>query len=425
MNRQFPKILFRLICCAAAFGGVPAASALPYGAHDARALAMGGSGVAAVENPNPAYFNPALLAAYTERKHLGGNQRIVFPSFSGSASREIGDLIDIENLDYEDRISSAISDFNRGLANEALSVFASLDSDLRTVSEHPIAVDLYTGLVISVPDHSEGGAFSFSRRFVLDGQVEYSGADTALVNAYQEELRAVAEGAAPGVLHPELYEGGELIDPVENLTSRASAVGLKIDQMAFSMAWKIQAFELPVMVGITPKLVRVTSYEYSADAASSRLTDQSTFDNGENFNLDLGYAQDLNDRWLVGVAVKDLISKDYKTASGRIVPLDPQLRVGTHYQSVWGAYNLDLDLTKNRALAGGDANQMLAFGVEWVLGGQHLRAGAHRNLAGNGENGEWAYSLGFRLRLFSVFVDFAWGEGANQQTAALQMGIRF
>jgi hypothetical protein len=400
--------------------------AIPYGSPDARSIAMGGTGVATADNAYAGFFNPALLASYDQRKHRGGNQRIVFPALHAGATDSIGDLIDFEDQDYETQLTEGIDTFNNTQsATELLAVLNPLDDNLLQISGSPLAADIYTGLVITIPDKLEGGAFSLGRRLVMDGRVDYDSADVALVADYLEELEFVANGGAPQTLHPELYVGGALTDPTPNLVSRIDAAGLAIDELTFSMAWEIAPFDTPVMIGFTPKLWKVTTYEYTETATSTDVTQEGELDNGESLNLDLGYAQRLNPNLLVAVGLKNLIPREFETESGQTLEISPQLRIGSEYKTNWGTYAIDLDLLENKPLSRGDPSQVLAFGAEWPFGRMRLRAGLNTNLAASGDNSGFSYSAGVRLRLIGMFFDFSAATGASQQRASLQFGVQF
>ena len=410
-----------------AIAPLSAVHALPYGSPDARSIAMGGTGVATADNAYAGFFNPALLASYSERKHRGGNQRLVFPALHADASINLQDLFDFEDADYEAQVNAGVATYNATQSTaELLAVLGPLDTELQSISGSPLGVDIYTGFVVTIPDRLEGGAFSLGRRLVMDGRINYDSADIALISDYLEELENVANGGAAQALHPELYAGGALVDPTDTLVSSVDAVGLAIDELTFSMAWQIEPFGKPFMLGFTPKLWKVTTYEYLATATSTDVTEQGELDNGENLNLDVGYAQRLNDNLTVALALKNLLPQEYETETGRTVDIGPQLRVGSEYQTTWGTYAIDLDLVENKALSRlGDPSQVLAIGGEWPWGRLRFRAGLHTNLAGTGDNSGVSYSAGIRLRLLGMFFDVSAATGANQQRASFQFGVRF
>ena len=403
------------------------ANALPYGTPDARSMAMGGTGVASADNAFAGFFNPALLASYPERKHRGGNQRIVFPAVHAGISDSVEDIFDFEDQDYEAQINAGVTTFNTTQnATPLLNVLGPVDAELKVIGGNPVAADVYTGLVVTIPDRMEGGAFSLGRRLVMDGLVDYQSADVALIGDYLEELQAVANGNAAPAIHPQLYTGGNLIDPTTTMTSQIDAAALVIDELGFSMAWEVEPFGTPVMIGFSPRLSKVTTYEYRAAATSPNLTQRGELDNGESLNVDLGYAQRLQPNLMVAFAIKNLIPREFETESGRTIDVGPQMRVGSEYHTGWGTYTIDLDLIENKPLSSlGDPSQVLAFGAEWPLGRFRVWAGLNTNLAATGDASGFSYSAGVRLRLLGMFFDFAGASGAGQQRASFQFGVQF
>lgn len=399
---------------------------MPFGAPDSRSVAMGRTGVASADSTNAAYFNPALLAAFSQRKHLGGNQRMALPTLSAFVSDSALELNDVQDADYVNRLDRAIVDFNNNLnIDEFIATLTSLEEDLGTVSANPLLVDAQVNSVFRIPDRREGGGFYYSQRAVLDGTLDYTAADAALLADYLEELEYVNGGGAPATLHPELYTNGQLNNPNDSLNSSADAVALIIEELAFSMGWAVTWWDVDMMVGLTPKIMRVKAREYAATATSGDLTRRGEYDNHVNLNLDLGWAKQFDDQLTVGLTVKNLIPQKYRTESDRPVELKPQLRLGGAYQSKWGNYAIDLDLIENDPLQNGEPVRELGMGGEWEFMNQQLRAGVVKNLAGSGPNASPVYTFGFRLQLGAYYSDLSYGRGKHHETAALQLGLRF
>ena len=398
---------------------------MPFGAPDSRSVAMGKTGVALAGSTNAAYFNPALLAAFSERKRAGRNQRIAMPTLAAQVSDDAWELVDVKDMDYEDRLNAGVADFNSDLNADALAgTLASLDGELGDISSDALFADIQANVIFRIPDRHEGGAFRISRRAVLDGHVDYTEDDKALIADYLEELRFIDTGGAPATLHPELYANGQLIDPQDNLTSEADAVALIIDELAVSMGWAVNWWGYDMMVGITPKVVRTTTYEYTA-AAHSGLTKRGEYQNDANINFDLGWAKQLGDPFTLGLSIKNLLPQDYRTQSNRFIKVRPQVRAGGVYHGHWGSYAVDLDLLEHPPLSTGDATRELGIGGEWEINNLQIRTGIVTNLAGTGENSSPMYTVGFRFQRGNFYSDISYGSGKNQKSAALQSGLRF
>ncbi len=403
-----------------------AAYCLPYGSPDSRSAAMGKTGVAMPGSTHAGYFNPALLAVYPERKHLGNNQRIAFPTLVGVISDNTWELADIEDADYDRQLNSGIAEFNNtGDLDNLIESLESLSGDLHDTSSEPLFADGYANMIVSIPDRHEGGAFYLSRRGVMDGRLDYTASDQGLITAYLEELNFIDGGGTPATLHPELYSGGQLLDPVESLSSSVDAVALVIDELGTSMGWLVSWWDSEMMVGVTPKVLHVTSYEFTADATGSHLTQSSKYDNDVKLNVDLGWAKQLNERLLLGLGIHNLLPQEYRTRSGRTIEIRPQMRAGAAYQSEWGFYTVDLDLLRNDSISSGDPTQELGVGGEWSVGDHAIRAGIVKNFKGSGANASPLYTLGVRFKLGRFHTDLSYGDGSNQKSAAFQFGLQF
>jgi hypothetical protein len=222
-----------------------------------------------------------------------------------------------------------------------------------------------------------------------------------------------------------LYANGQLINPNDSLNSAVAAAAMVIEELGFSMGWAVTWWDVDMMIGFTPKVLQVTTYEYTATATSGDLTQKGEDENDVNLNLDVGWAKQINDRLTVGLTIKDLFAQDYRTQSGNYLKLRPQIRVGGAYQSRWGDYTIDLDLSENDPLANADPYRELGIGGEWGLWGQQFRAGVVSNLAATGKNKSLLYTFGVRIQYGSFHSDFNYGSGNNQRSAAIQVGWRF
>jgi hypothetical protein len=387
---------------------------------------MGKTGVASAGSTNAAYFNPALLAIYSTRKHLGENQRIALPAVTAFVSDSILELKDIDDADYKNRLAVGVANFNNNTNIDAfIDTLQSLSNDLTNTSANPLLGDAQANVVFRIPDQHQGGAFYIGKRAVLDGYLNYTAADGALLGDYLEELNFVNGGGVPATLHPELYGNGQLNNPDDSLTSSADAVALIIDELAVSMGWAVTWWDMDMLVGITPKVMHVSTREYTATATGDGLTNSGEYDNEVNLNLDLGWAKQINDRFMVGLTVKNLLPQDYRTASDRYIELQPQVRFGVAYQSEWGDYAADLDVTENAPLSNGEPIRELGLGGEWNVRNQLIRAGVVSNVAGGRSHASPVYTFGFRLHLGTYYSDFSYGRGKRHETAALEVGLRF
>ncbi len=407
------------------------ASAVPFGSFDPRAMAMGGAGVAAGDSANAVFFNPSLLAQYQTRKHRARNSHFVFPVSSVSASQTAVDIADLARDQPEQVFSDAIATYNANpgqtTAAGVLNASRALQNDLRPIANESVFFDGLFGLVIGIGDRREGGAFVLSRRFVGDGIVNETAADEQLLADYIEALDFIVSAGASGAPHPELFDaGGNLLDQTGSLTSTATAKGLALTELGIAMSWNVELFHHTVDVGFTPKFVQGSTYEYTAVLANSQQSSASLEDPDWHFTLDVGLSKAMNDRFKVGVVVKNLLPMAFATQSGGRINIEPQLRAGAAYRSAqWGYWALDLDVLTNPAIGDGDDTRYLSLGGEWPLKRWRLRGGYKQNFAGRGGFAKWTLTAGIGYDFTAGNIDLAYIDSGPERAAALQVSSRF
>lgn len=405
-------------------------NAVPFGAFDPRSLAMGGAGVAAATSANAAYYNPALLAMFKTRKEIGRNSRFIFPTVTASAAEAV---INEDNLDYEgleqdltDSITAFNNNMNSQTAQGVLDAATDLNNRLDQFVDGPVHVDVNSGMILGVGHKQEGGSIIINRRFVGTGAVENLSTDLVLLEDYVEAMQFIETGGVAGEPHPELFDpaNGQLIDQTDNLTSVANGAALDVTEIGMAMSKQLQLFSLDIAIGVTPKILHVTTYdiEVRADTGAESETDQNE---DWDVNMDLGLAHQINSQWRAGLVIKNLRSVTYTTSLGTDLKIERQVRAGVAYDSPWGLYAADIDVIENDPVAYGSPSQMLAFGGEWRLKRWfQLRAGINKNMKGIGNNSDPLFSGGFRWD-FGGILDITYARGSAQEAVGLQLGYRF
>jgi len=406
--------------------------AMPFGTYDPRSIAMGGAGVASGNSANAVFFNPALLAQYTLRKHRARNSHYVFPVASLSVSKVAEDIVDLADNNPEQVLSNSIASYNANStlvnAEGVLTASRNLQSDLGPVTNESIFFDGIIGMVIGIGDRQEGGAFVVSRRFVGDGIADQTTADKQLLVDYIESLNFIVSGGANGVLNPELFDAnGNLLDQTNNLTSTVTGRGLLLTELGIAMSWGIEWFRNKIDVGFTPKFVQGTTYEYNSSLGNSQLNATERKENDDwQFTLDMGVSKVLDNKLKLGLVVKNLVPLEFSTQSGGRINIQPQLRAGAAYPSVkWGYWALDVDVLENRSIGGGDNTQYLSLGGEWLVKNWILRAGYKQNLVGRGDFSKGVFTTGLAYRFMGVGFDVAYVDSGPEKAAALQVSRRF
>jgi len=180
-------------------------------------------------------------------------------------------------------------------------------------------------------------------------------------------------------------------------------------------------------------------FDYSVGAQSAEATVDFDLDNYttdyENFNIDIGFARQAADGWIVGFVGKNLIEQKYEGfglinpdtpefgPTGNVITISPTFQVGAAKMADWGTFAVDYDLQETEGFNGLPGSQFLSTGVEldpWGWG--QLRAGYRANLSDSERS---VLSAGIGLSPFGIHVDLAVAGNKNELGAAAQFGFRF
>ncbi len=404
-------------------------SAIPFGIYDPRSLAMGGTGVAAATSINAVHYNPSLLAQYKKYKEKTGQQAFSFPVIAGRASKTLQDISDINDRNYDSSVSNAINTYNANPsivnADNALVTIQNLQNDLSSISNKIILADLSASLVIGIPSKHAGGAFYFLQRGVGDGNVNVSSSDSALINDYREALLFISSGGSQGSAHPELFNGSNLIDPVNTFTSNANARAAVITEIGVSIASTFNLFGSPVALSIKPKIYKIKTFDYSSSITGDSINRQSQTDKQWNLSLDLGASYNINETWRVGLVLKDLVEKNFQTGNGNTISIKPQLRFGIARSTPSYMLTADIDVIANEGVFNNNKSQYLMLGFEMPLSYVRLRAGYRYALVSGLANEAGIFSAGVGMNIKSFYFDFAYSENSQQLGLGLMFGFNF
>ncbi|NUY56056.1 conjugal transfer protein TraF [Salinivibrio sp. EAGSL] len=247
--------------------------------------------------------------------------------------------------------------------------------------------------------------------------------DKAYVNAGVGAAVGIPTGSISATLYTSgLIEGAVLTDidsddfnqSTGNFTPESSATILAagVGELGVALATNLDIAGQRVAVGVTPKLQRITTYNYgvSVDAYDTDDWDDSRYREEENaFNLDLGAVWQ-SGPYRVGLAGKNLVSQDVDTVTSTITDnrftyeLEPQFTLGSAFVSDFVTVAADLDLNKKSGFKGtlnvDDDTQFFRVGAEFdAFGHAQLRTGYRADLEDNVDN---AFTLGLGLSPFGV-----------------------
>lgn len=325
---------------------------------DARANAMGGVGVASGDYLSAGFHNPAL-AALDPDSAFG----VLIP-YIGAEARDPDELID--------GLDDVADAFDQQDATK-------IESSLRAVQGDKAYVNAGVGAAVGIPTGS------ISATLYTSGLIE-------------------------GAVLPDIDTNDFNVtsDPNSNATILAAGIG----ELGVALATNLDIAGQRVAVGVTPKLQRITTYNYgvAVDDYDTDDWDDSRYREEENaFNLDLGAVWQ-SGPYRVGLAGKNLVSQDVDTVTSTITDnrftyeLEPQFTLGSAFVSDFVTVAADLDLNKKSGFKGtlnvDDDTQFFRVGAEFdAFGHAQLRTGYRADLEDNVDN---AFTLGLGLSPFGV-----------------------
>lgn len=402
--------------------------AIPFNSIDPRSFAMGGTGVASGTSANAGFMNPALLGAAND----GDRFSLEFPIVGArvvSENNVIDELNNLQDSNVQNNLESAINTFDAAPSTTTAAAVGSaataLQVQLDKLSGNALQGELLGGAIVGIPGHSFGASLNISVRAVVGGRLNITAQD----DQFLTDIATAAASPAALATDPTVVNvlGGQNLDQI--LTSNFEARGAAIGEVGVSMAREVSIFNEKISFGITPKVVRVRTFDYVADVNTASISAKDGEKDYSDFNLDIGVAKQFEKTWKVGLTVKDLVSHDYKTVLGNTIKIEPQARAGVAYDNGWLAVALDADLTENSPVGlESSKTQNVAIGAEIdVWDTLQLRVGYHDNLSTSSGSGTPTVGLG--LSPFGVHIDVAAeysdNNGDKQFGAAAQLGFRF
>lgn len=399
------------------------AEAVSFGTFDPRSMAMGGTGVAAGTSGNAGFFNPALLAAGRD----GEDFSLEFPVIGARVADPddmVSSLDDFQSAHYVDNFSQAVDQWNAATNGPELqaakaavvSTGRQLVTGLGTISNKALQGEVNVGAVVGIPSKSLGASVQLSSRAVGGGLLDVTQQDVTAINAVIDGLD---NNDTTGIVDG----NGKLIDPTKNMTSSIQGRGLVISEAGVSLAHEFSVAGFPLALGVTPKLMQVTTFDYRVDVDTGDLSLDQGKKTYTDFNADLGALHRYSNGWSTGLVVKNVIPQTYKTSLGNSIKLDPQARLGLAYEHSWITVASDIDLLENDAAGFDGPSQYVSLGAE--INAWHtvqFRLGYRHNLSDSDTS---VATVGFGLSPFGVHVDIAAMGNSNEVGAGLQLGFRF
>lgn len=346
------------------------ASAVEFAVVGARAVGMGGAGVAVTSDAYATYWNPAGLAmTKTIDIRVGA-------SIQGIDRLGVKDTLDdIDKINLNDasvgnqaRLQSLIDRINRPGAS------------VSAIGAGGLYIKGYLG------DH----AFGFSL------------ADVATAGMFAPTRLTVANSGTA------LSVNGQL-----------ALQGLEARQATFSYAYAFA--DRTLAIGITGKIIQGAAYNGSAMVVNGDVDVADNLGKAKTstaFGIDLGAVYRPSSWLRVGIVAKDINQPTFDTKTGGEFKLTPQVRGGVAVNP-WETLTItvDADVTSNKTLVPDIKSRVISLGAEQTIFSEllSLRLGAFKNTAD--ANSYITPTAGFGLRLFALRVDIGGGYDFRERGA--------
>jgi len=432
------KKIFKLsvVTLAVSFGVVTQAGAANTWA-EARSDAMGGTGVASASYGSGVLINPALLA----KAKPDDNVTVILPSVQAQISDkdnlqdEIDDIND--KVDYYDDVIDNLTTAQiianpLGTIDQFQGAAGDLADELDFLKGKTARAHAAAGIAVSIPN--DVLSFAFVTKAYAHARVS-SAIDQQDVN-YLRDIQNNDFVAARVALNAALSPAGS-DEITRNLNSTASGRAAIVSDYGVAVARQFQFGDVPVSIGVTPKLQKTWLFNYttsiydydSSDFNSSRYRNDDT-----GFNVDAGIAADFGDNWTVGLSGQNLISRDIDTKDIQIrngrtgevrnykdtYQISPVVTAGVAWHTDLVTLSADGDVTETKGFKSEEASQYVGVGAEvrpldWLA----VRAGYRADVKGDDSN---VATVGIGFAPFNrVHVDLmglygedeTWGAGAQ------------
>lgn len=296
------------VLIALALAGQASASTLA----DSRSVAMGGTGVASANYISASLHNPALAANHSSEDGFG----MLLPTLAARI-HDGDDMID-ELEDFQD-INDNLSN------NPSEQELEQWRNALRKLDGNEVNAEATFGLVIAIPNSLVSTNFFTKANGISLGKT--------IVD--EDDL--------------------DLDDPnFEDLNSFAQAIGGGTLDIGLSLAKSFETNGGIWQVGVSPKYQRLYSLNYKATVDSYEDDDFDIDDRLEKsgFNIDLGTAYHFDNGVSLGLAGRNLVSRELKTnfsqGSQATFQVKPEFTAAAAFTGDWYQMAFDIDLNKRQ-----------------------------------------------------------------------------
>lgn len=406
--------------------------------YDARSLGMGGAGAASANSLNAAYQNPAVLAALPDEDFI-----LALPVLSLRVLDAQSLSSDLDTLDSSaNALSSALTQFQNdvnnsntaalagptGSAANAAGALSGFSNALNLVSNKALAGAGFGGALLAIPSAKFSFALAVDARAELGGFFNYVASDAAQIATILSDLTSCSSNPTANVASCSNANSQVSGGQINTLNSTFNVRGIVLKEVGLTAARHFADWG-EVDLGITPKFISLSSYDFSSNAQSGNSS--TSLNTGEKketmFTFDLGASRTTRTEGgnliRMGVVAKNVVGKKTTTLLNNGVEIAPQLTAGVAYAGSWFTTTADLDVLKNKSMLVGtnpDA-RYLRLGAELdAWGWAQFRVGYRHDLAGNYDG---LPSIG--VGLFHLLDLSVAAVGKKEAAIAAQLGIRF
>ncbi|MBT1444142.1 conjugal transfer protein TraF [Shewanella sp. JM162201] len=372
---------------------------------DARSDAMGGTGVASASLASAAWLNPALMSL---PEYQTGDAALLIPVLGAEVADKdnLADKFDSLEDNY-DGLDAAIDSGDVDAIDRYRSL---LLADLKGLDGNSGYASAGIGVSFTLP--SSGISWGLYYKSYLDG--------IALADVSDADLLLL-----------------ETLDPenppaLEDLTSQGRVIAGAQSELALAVSVPLSIVNMPVTVGLTPKLQRIDSFNYAVSANNFDAGDFDSDDyrnNESGFNLDAGIAIRPLENLTFGLIGRNLIERELDTVESEGVMatyrVGPMVTAGVSYRMGALQLSTDLDLTDNEKFVGLDGTKYWRVGGEWqAFDWLALRAG-YRHDINDLTSDIYSFGTGFSIGSgFKLDLTGMWGED-DALGAVLQSSYHF
>ncbi|MDF0534168.1 conjugal transfer protein TraF [Shewanella sp. A32] len=312
---------------------------------EARTDAMGGAGVAAGDRMVAGFINPALLGLADRQS---ADVSLLLPAI-GADGADKDKMVD-EFDDLQDNYDGLDNAINQRDVEGIIHYRDLLLGNLESLQGDSAYASVGLGFAVVLPSSSKVSMAIVAKTY-LDGfaLAEISDADLALLSA---------------------------IDPLtppslDDLSSQGRVIAGAVSDLGVALSHSFTVGNMPVSIGVTPKLQRLDTFNYAVSANNFDVNDFNSDDyrnDDTGFNVDVGVAMQPTAGLTLALSGRNLVKQDLQTMASEgqqlTYQIKPAVTAGIAYE--WRAMTLtsDIDLTDNKKFAELDGPKY------WRVGGE-------------------------------------------------------